>query len=64
MFFYRMFSLVKFDNGEYSVLLTKRIKIIQNKNCVVRYIGEAKYRANLLDTSGIIHYKLIVINYF
>lgn len=48
---FRMFSLVKFDNGEYSILSTKRVKMLEGNNC--RYIGGAKYKANLLDSSGI-----------
>lgn len=47
-----MFSLVKFDNGEYSVLSTKRVRLIEGKKCSVRYSGGSMYSACILDTSG------------
>lgn len=47
-----MFSLVQFDNGEYCVLPTKRVKRVHGSNCIVKYIGGAKYNANILEQRG------------
>jgi len=45
-----MYSLVKFDSGKHYVSQSKRIKIIQGKNCVIKYKG-AKYSDCLIDSS-------------
>lgn len=47
-----MFSLVQFDNGEYYILPSKRVKVVQGKNCIVKYTGGGMYNANLIDFSG------------
>lgn len=47
-----MFSLVQFDNGEYYILQSKRVKIVQGKNCIVKYTGGGMYNADLIDSSG------------
>jgi len=46
-----MFSLVQFDNGEYSILPSKRVKVVRGKNCIVKYIGGGKYNAKLINSS-------------
>ncbi|XP_071579921.1 uncharacterized protein [Temnothorax nylanderi] len=46
-----MFSLVKFDSGEHYVLPSKRVKIIQGKNCVIKYKNGGKYSGCLIDVS-------------
>lgn len=46
-----MFSLVQFDNGEYYILPSKRVKV-QGKNCIVKYTGGGMYSADLIDFSG------------
>ncbi|XP_029159005.1 uncharacterized protein LOC114931205 [Nylanderia fulva] len=48
-----MFSLVQFDNGEYSILPSKRVKIVQGKDCIIKYTGGGKYSADLIDSSDI-----------
>lgn len=48
----KMYSLVQFDNDEYAVMPSKRIKIVQGGNCIVKYIGGAKYNATLIHSSG------------
>lgn len=47
-----MYSLVKFDNGEYYVLPSKQVKIIQGKNCIIKYKNRAKYSGCLIEISG------------
>lgn len=49
-----MFSLVKFDNDEYEVIPSNKVKVIQGTDCLVKYKNGAKYHAYLLDTAGII----------
>ena len=58
-----MFSLVQFDNGEYSILPSKRVKLVQGKNCIVKYTGGGKYNADLIDSSGKKSYYTILNNY-
>lgn len=47
-----MFSLVKFDNDVYTVLPSRRVKLIKKKTCIVKYPGGGNYNAHLIDTSG------------
>jgi len=47
-----MYSLVKFDSGKHYVSQSKRIKIIQRKNCIIKYKNGAKYSGCLIDSSG------------
>lgn len=47
-----MYSLVQFDSGEFYVSLSKRVKIIQGKDCIIKYKNGAKYNGRLIDTSG------------
>lgn len=47
-----MYSLVKFDNGAREVLPSKRVKIIQGKDCIIKYKNGAKYTGCLIDISG------------
>lgn len=49
-----MFSLVKYTNDEKSIVLTKRIKIIQDTSIIVKCKGGAKYEAELIQKSGLI----------
>jgi len=47
-----MYSLVKFDSGEHYVLPSKRVKIIQGKNCIIKYKNGAKYSGCLIEISS------------
>lgn len=47
-----MYSLVQFDSGEHYVLQSKRVKIIQGKNCIIKYKNGTKYSGCLVKTSG------------
>lgn len=47
-----MFSLVQFDNGETCILPSKRVKITEGQNCIVKYPSGTKYNADLLEMSG------------
>lgn len=47
-----MYSLVKFDSGEHYVLSSKRVKIIQGKDCIIKYRNGTKYSGCLIDISG------------
>lgn len=47
-----MFSLVKFEGGEHSVVSSKKVKIIQEKDCIVKFKNGCKYQAYLLETAG------------
>lgn len=57
-----MFSLVKFEHGEYSVLRSKRVTVKQDKDCIVKATSGAKYFAQLLDISGNNIYALLTFN--
>ncbi|KAK0158083.1 hypothetical protein PV327_011147 [Microctonus hyperodae] len=46
-----MFALVRFDNGLHYVLPSKRVTIIQGKNCIAKYKNGAKYNGYLIDYS-------------
>jgi len=51
-----MYSLVKFDNQECLITLSKKVKIVQGKTCLIKIKGSS-YQGYLLNTDG----KLIVI---
>lgn len=51
-----MYSLVKFDNQEYLITLSKKVKIVQGETCLIKTKGSS-YQGYLLNTDG----KLILI---
>ncbi|KAK0076137.1 hypothetical protein PV325_005823 [Microctonus aethiopoides] len=46
-----MFALVRFDNCAHYVLPSKRVKIIQGKNCVAKHRNGAKYNGYVMEYS-------------
>lgn len=54
-----MYSLVQFEGGEYYVLPSKQVKLIQGKDCIIKYKNGTKYTGYLVDTSGM--YKKIFV---
>lgn len=51
-----MYSWIKFDNQECLITLSKKVKIVQGKICLIKIKGSL-YQGYLLNTDG----KLIVI---
>jgi len=46
-----MYSLVKFDNDECLVTLSKKVKIVQGKDCLIK-VNESSYQGYLLKSDG------------
>lgn len=46
------YSLVRFDDDSFCVLKSKRIKCTSKNECMVTYLGGAKYKAALIESSG------------
>lgn len=61
-----MYSLIKFDNQECLVTLSKKVKIIEGKDCLVKVKGSS-YECCLLNTDGtliLIIYKYNLLDKF
>lgn len=51
----RKFALVRFDDQSTCIIENKRVCMLaDNDRCIVKYLGGAKYSAELLETSGTI----------
>jgi len=52
-----MYSLIKFDNQECLITLSKKVRVVQGKTCLIKTKGSS-YQGYLLNTDG----NLILIN--
>ncbi|XP_074112131.1 uncharacterized protein LOC141535869 [Cotesia typhae] len=50
------YSLVRFDDDSFCVLKSKRIKCTSKNECIVTYLGGAKYKAALIESSDSFDY--------
>lgn len=58
-----IYSLVKFDDQSLCVLSSKRVNLLNNNGCIVKYLGGAKYSAELIESSGNITLRAL-FNYY
>jgi len=52
-----MYSLIKFDNQECLITLSKKVRVVQGKTCLIK-TKRSSYQGYLLNTDG----NLILIN--